>query len=93
MTGYFRPRQNFQFEKSSIEWWLKSKKKKKGDWKTCVNFGLEEFKIFIGQLSELEFLRHISFMVENFLGSQKLKISKNEKRKQKKMKNELIKIN
>ena len=30
---------------------------------------LRNSKYFVGQLSELNFLCHISFMVENFLGS------------------------
>ena len=49
-------------------------------------------KYFVGQLGEFKFLHHISLIVENFLGSQKLKIFKNEKRKRK-SENELIKIN
>ena len=57
MVGYFRPRQNFKFEKSSIGRWLKSEKKikNKNDWRTSVKFGLARFEIFYWSIKRVEF--------------------------------------
>ena len=57
MAGYFRPCQNFKFEKSSIGRWLKSKNKikNKNDWRTSVKFGLARFEIFYWSIKRVEF--------------------------------------
>ena len=55
MTEYFRSRQNFQFEKSFFEWWLKSKKKKQkviGEHMLILDW--QNSKYFVGQLGELK---------------------------------------
>ena len=52
MTGYFRSRQNFQFEKSSFGWWLKSKKKMIGEHMLILDWW--NSKYFVDQLDELK---------------------------------------
>ena len=37
------------------------------NWRTRVNFGLEEFEIFYQLIKRVEFSCHVNFMVENFL--------------------------
>ena len=45
------------------------------------NLDWQDSKYFIGQLSELNFLCHVSFMVENFLESYKLNFFKTKSEK------------
>ena len=69
MAGYFRPCQNFKFEKSSIGRWLKSKNKIKNinDWRTSVKFGLARFEIFYWSIKRVEFFVSCQLYGRKFL--------------------------
>ena len=87
---FFRSRQDFQFEKSSFECWLKSKKKKKVIGEYVLILDWRNSKYFVGQLSEMKFCVTPTIQQKIYQDHKKLKFSGNEKRKQK-MKNEKIK--